>query len=161
MIFSAKESYKNGLEILKQLGTLNPNFLVAYHYILNNDLSKLPLGKTIIEGINVFVNKEVYNSKEITQCTGETHYKYADIQMVLSGEEFIGYLDISETNKYKEITAYDEDKDVTKYALGKCSLLLHNENNFSVFFPNDVHMPKIKTGSKDVEVTKIVFKVHL
>ncbi|MDR2867584.1 MAG: YhcH/YjgK/YiaL family protein [Acholeplasmatales bacterium] len=161
MIFAPQDSFKNGLAILEELGKLNPNFLIAYHYLQNNDLHKLPLGRTIIEGINVYVNKEVYQSKEITQCQGETHYQYADIQIVLSGEEFIGYLDIEEKSKYQQVEPYNEDKDVTKYVLGRCSLLLHNSTNFSVFFPNDVHMPKIRTNTEGCEVTKIVFKVRL
>ena len=56
------------------------NIDTAIDYILNNDLMALPKGKTIVDGDNVFINRDTYVAKPMEECFFENHEKYMDMQ---------------------------------------------------------------------------------
>ena len=51
--------------------------------VLNNDLLALPKGKTIVDGDNVFINRDTYVAKPLEECFYENHENYMDLQIVL------------------------------------------------------------------------------
>ena len=64
------------------------DYLTAYH--VAHDLSDLPLGRTEVDGENVFINvMEADLSPDSTRL--EYHKKYADLQIDLTGGEGWGY----------------------------------------------------------------------
>lgn len=98
----------------------------------------------------------------------ETHRRYADIQIVLQGEERFGWLPLSAAPPVKD--AYDPERDACFYqppadwhAPPPCSLPLR-PGDFAIFLPDDVHapglMPQRVTGPA-AAVTKAVVKVRL
>lgn len=91
---------------------ISKNIDTAIDYILNNDLLALPKGKTIIDGDNVYVNRDTYVAKPLEDCFFENHEKYMDLQVVLKGQEYFAYTDISNPT-LKVTTPYNPEKDVT------------------------------------------------
>ena len=64
------------------------DYLAAYH--VAHDLYDLPLGRTEVDGENVFINvMEADLSPDSTRL--EYHKKYADLQIDLTGGEGWGY----------------------------------------------------------------------
>ena len=131
-------------------------FKKAFEFITENDLKNLPLGKHEILGENLFVIVMEYDTKEPQDCIMENHRKYCDIQLILRGEEFMG---VKTYSGQVPTTAYDEAKDAAFYQPEFDSLIKLKEGQFTIFFPHDLHMPSMKTGSSQ-KVLKAVFKVR-
>ena len=119
---------------------------------------KLPLGKHTIDGELVFAVCMEYETKEKTLSKNEAHRKFIDVQYVISGQE---KMFASEISGLKESEIYDEEKDVVFYEQ-KCGCeLTVLENNFTVFFPEDAHMPGLNVKDSSSFVKKVVVKVHV
>ncbi len=91
----------------------------------------------------------------------EAHRAYADIQVVLKGEERIDCADIAgctdmvseEFSKGGDIAFYKDPEIVSSLVLGA--------GMFTVLYPEDAHKPCVKTGEGAQIATKVVFKVKL
>jgi YhcH/YjgK/YiaL family protein len=136
---------------------LNPMFKKAFDYLKKTDLNTLAFGKHIIEGEDLFVIFQEYESKDPSACKMENHRKYIDIQYMFSGEELIG---ISTFNGQVPTEEYDETKEVAFYKNEYTSQLKLEQGQFAIFFPHDLHMPCIK-AEKAQTVKKAVFKVRV
>ena len=55
----------------------------------------LPEGKTVIDGERVFINRFHYETGDKAQALFETHFRYADIHLLISGREEIAIADAS------------------------------------------------------------------
>ena len=123
-------------------------------YILTHDLSALPEGRTDIDGDRLYVMIQKYETKDAAEGRLEVHDKYIDLQLVLSGEEIIGYAPRSLMPAPKEVRA---DSDISFFDADFAPMLL-TEGMFGVYFPGDCHAPCI-TGSRKKQVKKAVFKI--
>ncbi|MTM35655.1 DUF386 family protein, partial [Turicibacter sanguinis] len=56
------------LKDLPRYKGLNQNLDTAIDFISNHDLSTLPLGKTEIDGNDVFINRFDYYGEELSNC---------------------------------------------------------------------------------------------
>jgi YhcH/YjgK/YiaL family protein len=131
-------------------------FEKAFDHILKTDFTKLPLGKYNIEGDDLFVILMEYETKAPSDCVMENHKKYVDIQFLVRGEEFIG---ITTYNGQVPITPYDETKEAAFYQKDYQSVIRLQQNHFAVFFPQDLHMPCMKTEKPEI-VRKAVYKLR-
>jgi YhcH/YjgK/YiaL family protein len=95
-----------------------------------------------------------YSTKGRRQGFIECHQKYIDIQLLTRGSEKVGICHKSECT----IEPYDENKDYQKLK-GVVDWLILKPGYFMIFFPQDGHMPQIKTSRQPEIVRKIVFKV--
>ncbi|MDR2822624.1 MAG: YhcH/YjgK/YiaL family protein [Acholeplasmatales bacterium] len=135
-----------------------PNFKLALDYIRDNLFEFAKLGKTILND-EVYFNVEEYETKEEKDTYFESHKKYCDIQIVVSGVENIGFQDIDSFSG--EITnPYDDAKDVIKYKLSEYTKIKLLPGDAAIFFPEDLHAPKMKSLEFS-NVRKVVFKVKL
>ena len=50
-------------------------------------LLALPKGITVIDGTNVYANRDTYVARPLEECFFENHENYIDIQVVLKGKE--------------------------------------------------------------------------
>ena len=66
----------------------------------------------VIDGDKIFAEIQEYTTKDPKDCRFETHRKYYDIQYVAEGEEFFGYIPLSEL---EEDTGYDPERDLEFY----------------------------------------------
>ena len=119
-------------------------------------MSAIEVGNHELDGKNVFVIVSEYNSKNPEDTQYESHKNYTDIQYVVSGTEYIGLTDLSETSVK---VPYDEKRDITFYDADEGQNLLAHSGNFFIFFPQNVHRPGVKVED-NVPVKKVVIKVR-
>ena len=68
---------------------------------------------------DVYVNVMTYEPKPLSELSIETHQKYADIQLILSGHEYMGYAPLENLTPANE---YDAVKDI-QFWKGEVALL--------------------------------------
>ena len=133
---------------------LHPRFKAAFDFLRDTDLLALPPGRTEIDGDNLFALTQSYETQPIQGGTLEAHRKYIDIQVVISGEEYIGYAPLADQ---PPVDAFDTEKDIGFYQ-GGGSFIRISAGMFAVFYPPDAHLPgrHIETPA---HVKKVVLKV--
>ncbi len=135
--------------------SVHPRFKKAFDFLLNTDLNALPLGKTEIDGSDLFVNVQEIVGKSADEAKMETHKKYIDIQVPITAPETMGWISV---NNLKETTQeYNPEKDVAFFADKATSFLNVLPYQFAVFFPEDAHQPGIAQG----QLKKVIVKVLL
>ena len=125
-------------------------------FLEENDLSKFENGKYEIDGDELFVSVQDYETKTLEQGKFEAHRKYLDIQFLIKGTERLGF---GKTQDYQPVTDYDEQKDIV-FLDGTGDFATAREGDFLIFAPSDVHMPCI-TVDAPAYVKKAVVKVLL
>lgn len=144
--------------LVKYSGTI-PSLYLILDYLGKTDLSALEIGKYPIADDRIFVLVQEYETKDASEKKWESHREYIDIQVVLSGEEAMGYAPAS---RMAEKEAYRADKDV---AIFQCpgreeSVLTIRAGEFAAFFPQDAHRPGCAAGAP-AKVRKAVIKAHV
>jgi len=136
----------------------NPkHWKLAFTFLAQSMLTKLDVGKTELDGKNLFVSVDEYLSKDKSSTKYEAHQKYIDIQYIISGEEQMG---LCTRDKVKVTELYDEKRDVELYEYDGGEYIKATPENFVVFFPNDVHRPCIKLN-ENIPIKKIVVKLRI
>ncbi len=131
-------------------------FKKGFEFIEKCKAEGIAVGKYEIDGKNVFANVQEYNSKE--EAKYESHDNYIDIQYILKGNEMM-YWEARE--KCEEMISYNPDKDVTFYKdTEEAVALTVNEDEYAIFFPEDVHKPGMKI-KESLPVKKILIKIHI
>ncbi len=142
---------------IKKYKGLSKNLDMAIEYIASGKYKKCEIGRNVLDGDKVFFNcNENIMTKEKNDLV-EYHKRYADIHIILEGEEIIGYSDFQ---KSVETQAYDEEKD---YAFMKGEIKTEtymDKDKFAIIFPYEPHMATFKVGEIKT-VKKIVFKVEI
>lgn len=127
----------------------------AIDFLKDADLTKLQMGRNDVDGDNVYINRFNYTTMPEKEAAWEGHKLYADIHVVLDGEEKIGVTDASSL----KAGAYDEAGDFIPYEGPVDSWVTMRPGDILVVFPEDVHMVKVQlNGASDVK--KAVFKVR-
>ena len=119
--------------------TYGEKFEIAVNYI-KRVLSHDEKPQTYVElmGKDVFACLQEYTTAET--CAWEAHRKYIDIQILLSGNEIIGYAPVS---LFAPNAEYDTDNDCLLIDKIDTYTNLHMYPGcFAIFYPNDAHMPK-------------------
>jgi YhcH/YjgK/YiaL family protein len=104
----------------------------AFLFLSEQNLPKLEKGRYELESADLFVNVDEYVTRNEEDVLFEAHKKYADIQVLVSGEEKIGVLPLRATTV---TIPYAEEKDIM-------FLMSNGENyrqavpgKFFLFFP--------------------------
>jgi YhcH/YjgK/YiaL family protein len=139
-----------------QYTRLGEKFQKAFTFIIDPELLFLETGRYEIDGEEVFALISEYNPKEISEGKFEAHKKYIDVQYVAKGEELIGY---APNEGQKILSDYNEIKDVSFFE-GEKSFVKIEQGMFAVFFPDELHMPGIKTANTK-PVKKVVVKIKV
>lgn len=139
----------------KRYEKLSPRLKKAFEFLLKTDLKALPLGKTVIDGTDIYATVSDYQTKPCSEAKLEAHRNYIDIQMVLSGDELIGYAPFADQPC---VVPYDPARDIGFYAIGTAPYIPFGQGQFVVFFPNDAHAPG-RTAGAPKPVRKLVVKV--
>ena len=122
---------------------------------MKQDLSSMEVGKYALVGDQAYATISEYETKEPENARWEAHKKYIDLQYVISGEEKMGILPLSQA---KNAMAYNEQKDLIFYGDNDGDLHLATSEAFFLFFPNDVHRPCMKVD-ESAPVRKLVAKI--
>jgi YhcH/YjgK/YiaL family protein len=139
--------------IYKKLGK---NFNKAFDFLYQTDLYSFPLGKHPVDGDNVFMIVSEYTTKLLSDARFEAHRVYADIQLLLAGEEKIGYAPVANMRVKED---YNPEKDIL-FLSGCGEYTTISPGVFAVFFPHDAHQPGVAIGTPQT-VKKLVVKVRM
>ncbi|SCP95592.1 YhcH/YjgK/YiaL family protein [Anaerobium acetethylicum] len=124
--------------ILKYRG-ISKNFDVAADFIAGTDLSKLPLGRTEIDGSSVFINVMEASAGDRENLRFEVHDKYMDIQIDLEGTEII---EIG-LGKIEVLEPVDEGKDIGFVKAESSAVCTMGPGRFIVCMAGEPHKPGI------------------
>ena len=126
----------------------------AIQFIISNDLQALPLGRTEIDGDNVFVNVMEAYTKPANELLFETHTQYMDIQIDLEGSEL---LEVA-LDHLEETTPYCSERDIAFYKAAPSSSCSLDNSKFIIFMTEEAHKPCIGAVN-ETPIKKCVFKV--
>ena len=135
---------------------LSPNLDTALRVLASADLTKLEMGRNEVDGDNVFINRFDYTTMPEEQAVWEGHKYYADIHVVLEGEERIGVTDAASLTA----GAYDEAGDFIPYEGPVDAWVTMRPGDILIVYPEDVHMVKVQLDGA-CQVKKAVFKVKV
>ena len=124
-------------------------------YLSKSDFTNVKSGIYHIQGDDLFYIVSEYETRPESDCALESHVKYVDIHSVIEGMEHIGYAPLVDQLVSKK---YDGEHDYALYK-GEASFIRMNPGMYSVFFPNDLHMPGV--GENSDKVKKVVMKVRI
>ena len=115
-------------------------------------------GKYDIMGDDMFALVQSYDTRDIADCKIEVHHKFIDIQTLLVGSERMVY---SAVNSLEVCDEYNTNNDAAfyKYDALKAVEYALTPGNFTVFFPDEGHMPGIALQSGSAPVKKVVIKI--
>ena len=141
----------------KKYFCIHPLFAAAFEYIQTQDLNSLQPGKYEIkeDELKAIISNNPGKTKEQSTAKFECHDKHIDIQICVAGKETIGWKPRHTCADRKG--EYNPEKDVTFYNDAPDMYFQLTNNQFAIFFPEDVHAPMI--GEADIK--KIVIKVKL
>lgn len=132
---------------------LGKNLDTAIRYLETHDLMSLPIGRTVIDGDAVYVNRFDYETVEHNIV--EAHLNDIDIHIVLEGEEQVGVVDTAALS----VTERNEEGDLIDSELSFTCLCELHPDDILIVFPEDAHSPKLFCGSSS-KVKKAVIKVR-
>ena len=144
------------LENASAYESLGPRFAKAFEYLRSGRAQTDEPGTHKIEGDDLFASVQAYTTKPHDQGKWEAHRAYADIQFVVTGSEQMGYAPLNTLTPDGE---YDSQNDVAFFK-GSGSNVLVPAGTFTVFFPQDAHMPCLANGSQS-DVRKVVLKIRI
>ena len=140
--------------------SLQKRFEKAMAWLAAESWKGLPLGKHPIDGDDVFALISEYDSKLLSQGKLETHRVYADVQMVIEGEEWM----FSRAEAGLETSVpYNADNDID-FRVGDskgCDAIHMLPGQVVVLFPSDAHMPGISVDEQPKHIHKLVMKVRM
>lgn len=126
-------------------------------YLQANDISLLEEGKYPLVGEEVYMMIQHYKTQPETAKKWESHKKFIDLQIVISGEEYMCYNQIdllTISDPYKE----EEDYMLYQNDLEEFSFIKVMKDHFCIFFPTDGHKPGIHIKHEQT-VKKAVIKI--
>lgn len=148
----------DNLEYIEQYAHLNPLFPLVVDFIRKTDLDALEPGTSMeLQGKDLVVNVQNPPTKSKEQARLETHQRFIDIQIPLSGAETMGYQPLADCKK--PTGAYNAEKDITFYEGASSNYIHVLPKMFVIFFPQDAHAPCI--GEEAGTIRKIVIKVKV
>lgn len=114
-----------------------------------------PLGKSEIDGLNLFCLVSEDLTEPAADRRGEFHQQYLDIQLLLRGEEWIGvgphdYVSDGADHPHPDLWFVDDEQ---------TSYLALQPGDFAIFWPGELHRP-LCTFNQPAKVKKLVVKVH-
>ncbi len=135
---------------------ISPAFQKAFAFLKNTNLGSLEIGRHDIDGDNAFALVSTYAPKPVGDAKWEAHRKYADIQVIVAGEEKQGFAPMSEST---DSEGYIAERDIEFLRVKSAHYILLKPGLFAVYFPQDAHQPGVAACSENVR--KIVVKVRV
>ena len=137
----------------------------ALAYLRSHDFTKLaegryyPRGKE--HGEEMYADVQRYETKAAKECYPEAHKRYADVQFVAEGCEYLGWCPFSP--ELQVHAAYNDVLDIAFFErLVPESTIMLQPGSFAVLYPEDVHAPRMATeDGPGKPVTKVVVKISV
>lgn len=129
-------------------------FETAFEFLRSPGLAKLEPGRHVVDGDRVFVMISADPGRGRSGARLEIHRRYIDIQVVLSGNEEIGWKPTTECRQPDG--EFDAARDLGFFRDQSDLWLPMPIGTFAVFFPEDAHAPLGGTGPLRKAVAKIL-----
>jgi len=121
-------------------------------------LLEAPLGRHPVDGDQLYLVLAEYDTRPVEAGKPETHRAYCDVQVVLRGEERIGWAPL--TAAWSPSGGYDPASDLQLHLpAGGLTWLAARPGCFFFFGPGDVHQPGV-IAAGPARVRKLVGKIH-
>ena len=137
---------------------LGEGFAKAVRFLQRKDIADLPAGNYAVDGDRVYVMIQEADLKDWDEGAWESHFRYADIQMPLTGRETIS---CGPTEGARVTVPCPEGGDVQflDCPLGRRFTLEKGE--MMILSPQDAHKPCIAPSEGERHIRKAVAKVLL
>jgi len=132
---------------------LHPLFPRAFDYIRDTDLYSLAPGRYNIAADDLIAIVEHSQAKPKEHAQLEAHRRYIDIQLVLEGNEQMGWKSLSDC--LNPVSEHSEEKDIRFFHDAPVSWIKVPPDHFCIFFPEDAHAPLVGDG----QIRKVIFKI--
>jgi YhcH/YjgK/YiaL family protein len=132
---------------------LHPLFQRAFDYIRDTDLFALAPGRYNIAGDDLIAIVELVQGRTREMAKLEAHRRYIDIQLVLEGDEQMGWKPLEDC--FNPVSEHSMEKDIRFFHDAPASYVPVPPDHFCIFFPEDAHAPLIGSG----QIRKVIFKV--
>ena len=126
-------------------------------FLANTDFSGWEKGKHPVDGDNMFVMLDRYQSQPREQRRPEAHKLYLDIQYIVSGEELIAYEGLQEGSAVVEDMTPAQDNVFYRPSIHETDIVML-KGMYAIFFPWDIHRPCCmyrNSGTVEKAVVKI------
>ncbi|MBN2658072.1 MAG: YhcH/YjgK/YiaL family protein [Spirochaetales bacterium] len=149
----------DSLKKIRPYGVLHEALPAAFDFLETSDLSSMKEGRYEIVGDRVFALVQEYETLSSDQKLMESHRKYMDLQILITGSEEIGF---AFEDQVREIQVYDETVDIALFKPEIYQTFRVDAGSFALFHPGELHMPGCSVVSRGPEkVRKIVIKVKI
>jgi len=132
---------------------LHPLFPRVFDYIRETDLYSLAPGRYNIVGDDLIAIVEHVPGRTREMARLEAHRRYIDIQLVLEGDETMGWKPLPDC--YNPAGEFSVEKDIQFFLDAPASWIAVPPDHFCIFFPEDAHAPLVGNGS----IRKVIFKI--
>lgn len=128
----------------------------AIDYINKLDIKGIPVNEKIIVDNGFYYSIQVYTTKPEYECKLESHRKYVDIQLLVSGHERMDIADVSRLTIKED---YNSNKDVMFWNVPQHMLSVSlNAGDIIVLYPENAHRGAVSENNSS-KVVKVVGKV--
>ena len=135
--------------------TLNKGFKTAFSFLMRSNLGSLAPGRHEVANDRVFALVEDAPGRKREQAELESHEKYIDIQLVVSGTDMMGWKRTATCTQISK--EYHPSKDIRFFKDTPDVWLPVSAGMYAIFFPEDAHMPMISDG----HLRKVIMKIAL
>jgi len=145
----------NHLDLIPYLPSKAAKFIAETKILLEQSAAD---GKHELSEEGVFLILVSVDTMPIDKCRPEIHEKYIDVQLLLSGEESIGYGHQTVIELCEDLLA---ERDVAF-----CNTVVEekvvslNQGDFAMFFPGEIHRPLLAT-QQPMMIRKAIIKIPL
>jgi len=134
---------------------LHPLFPRLFQFMRETDLYGLPSGRHPIMGEDLIAISERAEGKSREIARLECHRRYIDLQLVLEGDETMGWKPLADC--HNPVAEFDESRDIQFFHDAPASWIATPPDHFCIFFPEDAHAPLVGSGP----IHKLIFKIRL
>lgn len=139
----------------ERIESLHPLFKKLFDYVKTHDILNTPCGRIDIDGDNLYINNVNPECIPAEKQVLEVHRDYIDVQILLQGNETIGWKALEDSKE--EVKPYEKEGDCALYSDTPTTWIHLVPGQLAIFFPEDAHAPVIGEG----KIRKMIAKVKL
>lgn len=137
---------------------INRRVNAAVEYLTLLNVTEADAGRKVVVCDDFFYSVQSYETQPADECKLESHRKYVDVQVMVSGEESMDVTDISRLDSSEE---YDENKDIMFWRIPKrMSKIVLKAGDYIILYPENAHRGAVSINDS-CHVLKIVGKVKI
>ena len=133
---------------------LHPLFKKLFDYVKTHDLTKVPAGRIVLQGEELFINVDDATLRSREEQKLEVHRRYIDVHFPLSGVETVGWCSL-ETLTEASDALFDAEKDFALDTVPAASYFEVQPGSFYIVWPEDAHAPIIGEGRLRKAIAKV------